>query len=90
MLLVRRILEWITRVVQLLLAAILLYFPAAELLARLGRETRMYQFQPDLALEDSLLPCLALALISALVSAIRRKIEPADASEWNRQDLSGD
>ena len=88
MLSVRLILKWTTGIIQVLLAAVLFYFPGAELLARLGRQARISESRPSLLVEDSLLPCLALALIYALVSAIRRKIEPADASEGNARDLN--
>lgn len=90
MLVVKRVLEWITRVIQLLLAAILLYFPAAELLRHLGREAGTRRFRSTLAVEDSLLPCLTLALAYALVSAILRMIEPARPSQGNTHDPDGD
>jgi len=88
MILVRHLLRWMTGVIHLLLAAILLYFPFAELLARLGQETRIDQSHSNLEVEDSLLPCLALALTYALVSTIRRKIEPANTSDANTRDPS--
>jgi hypothetical protein len=88
--LTRLILKWITGIIQILLAAVLFYFPAAELFARLGQRARISESRPHLLVEDSLLPCLALALIYTLVSAIRRKIEPAEVSEENARGLNVD
>ena len=89
MLLVRCLLKWMMRVIQFLLAVILFYFPTVELLTRFSPKAHIYQAHPNLSVEDSLLPCLALALIYGLISFVREKIQQADVSEGHSEDLDG-
>ena len=68
----------IRAVIYAVFVVILLYFPTAELLAYLGRETRLFTLPPMMPAEDALLPCLVLALVYGAIAAIRSTIEPSD------------
>lgn len=88
---VRLVLKLIVGLIYAVLAAILLYFPFAQILAYVARETRLFQFQQTLQVEDSLLPCLGLAVIYFVVSVIRRMLEPAaDVLGENSKNQSDD
>ena len=88
---VRLVLKLIVGVIYAILIAVVLYFPFAQILAYVARETRLFQFQQTYQVEDSLLPCLGLAVIYAVVSALRRALEPAaDISGENSKDQAGD
>jgi hypothetical protein len=85
----RLLLRWATRVIYVVFGLTVLYFPAATLTERIARETRLFRFEnifPRYAVEDALLPGLALAFLYAANMAVRRRIEPVDAPE---EDDSG-
>lgn len=60
---------------------IVLYFPAGEILSYAGRETRMFKFTSFVAIQDVILPALALAILYAGVGAIQRRIQPKSLTE---------
>jgi len=80
---VRLILKLIIGLIYTILVAVVLYFPFAQILAYAARETRLFQFQETFQVEDSLLIFLGLAAIYAVISALRRALEPA-------KDISGE
>lgn len=75
--------------IYLSLAMIVLYFPLTELLAYVSRETRLFEFSPRLAAEDSLLPGLGLVFLCALFMAILRKLESVKDSARNTDSPDG-
>ena len=85
----RLVLKQTMAVLYAFFVVILLYFPAAELLMYVGRETRLFRPRPMLPVEDALLPCLLLALVYGAISAIRRRIEPVDPSGNSRAPERG-
>jgi hypothetical protein len=64
-------------IIYALCAAMFLYFPFAELLNYLGRETRLFAPSSMFPIEDALLPLLCLAIVYAAIAAIARRIEPS-------------
>lgn len=58
-----------------------LYFPAAELIHRIGRETRLIAFYSPYPVGQVLLPGLALAVLYAALRAVQRKIDPIDRAD---------
>jgi len=78
---INQLLKLMTFLIYSVLAMIVLYFPLSELLAHIGREARLFRFSLELAVEDSLLPGLGLALLCALIMAIRRKFDPIQGSK---------
>lgn len=67
----------ITGAIYFVFTVAVLYFPLASFTERLAREMRLSRFQSTLAMEDVLLPGLALALLYWLVMFVRRRIEPS-------------
>jgi hypothetical protein len=74
---VRVILKVITGAIYAVFAVVVLYFPFANLIAQFAREMRLSRFKSTVAMEDVLLPGLALALLYWLVMSVRRRIEPS-------------
>ena len=85
----RLVLKQIMRVLYAVFVGIVLYFPAAELLTYIGRETRLFTFPPMMPVEDVLLPALFLAVLYGAASLIRRRIEPVHAPADGGGDPSG-
>lgn len=80
---INQLLRLMTFLIYSFLAMIVLSFPLSELLTRIGRETRLFHFSLKPAVEDSLLPGLGLALLCALLMAIRRKFDSIQGAGTN-------
>ncbi len=88
---VRFVLKLTVGLIYAILIAIVLYFPFAQILAYVARETRLFRFQQTLQVEDSLVVCLGLAVTYAVVSALRRMLEPTtDIPGENSKGRSSD
>ena len=87
----RLVLRLIIDIIYAAFIVIVLYFPFAQILVYVARETRFFRFQQTLQVEDSLPICLGLAVVYAVVSALRRVVEPeADISGEISKDGSSD
>ena len=88
------ILRFALKQTQLLIYAIflviLLYFPFHELLSYFGRETRLFDPSPMMPVEDALLPCLLLALVYGVISAIRKRVDSPGAQEASSSRVSNE
>lgn len=73
---VKFVLKLLTGLIYVSFAAIVLYFPCAELLAYVGREMRMFNLHQTIPIRDVFLPALLLTLIYACIQAIQRWISP--------------
>ncbi len=79
---VRAILKVIIGLIYVILVAVVLYFPFAQVVTNIATESRLFHLPEPLNIEDSLLPCLGLAVIYAVACALLRRLEPsADMSE---------
>ncbi len=65
--------------IYLILGGTILYFPLANLLLRFSWTERLFGFLLRFPIEDSLLPCLALAVVYALSMRVRNR--PQDAKD---------
>lgn len=63
------------RLIYVLVFAIVLYFPTAELLAYIARETRFFQIPGVFPIDDALLPLFCLAVIYSVVAWLNRLVE---------------
>ncbi len=73
----RFFLKCVMGVIYALCAAMFLYFPFAELLNYLARETRLFRPSGMFPIEDALLPLFCMAVVYAVIATIARRIEPS-------------
>ena len=71
----RTFLKTVIVLIYAVLALIVLYFPVSELIAYMGRETRLFHVRIFVPTEDALLPAFALAVLYAFVTALLRRVE---------------
>lgn len=80
--LLRTFIKYTMRLIYVLLFAIVLYFPTAELVAHIARETRFFHMPGVLSVDEALLPLLGLAIIYSVVAWLNRLIDRrTDAKE---------
>lgn len=75
MVFVRVFLKCIIALIYGLSAAVVLYFPLAELAVYVSRETRLFDVPSVAPIEDALLPLFFLAIAYMIAALIRRKID---------------
>jgi hypothetical protein len=68
-------------IIYALFAFLVLYFPSAEFVGHLARETRFFKAPPVFPIEDALLPFLCLALFYSVIAGLSSRIERRSVTE---------
>jgi len=90
MFIIELFLKWTMRLIYLLLAGLLFYFPAVALLEYFARKTHLFTVFPTSPVKDSLLSLLGLALAYAVVAMARGKIGRMDSPRKNGASSGSD